>query len=143
MNGQGLSSIGAMGFYHQDGFVSAWNQAKKFAQDDGKIATLPDIVEARLATYPNSVAWSNYYTTMTAEYFGLSRGGNKILIVAHSVGPMSTLDGVLKAYGFEFKDKDRNRRGGRIARSEFLKLESGYYGKVEVVEFEPILHHYQ
>jgi len=143
MNGRGLSSIGAMGFYHQDGFVSAWNLAKKFAGEDGKIATLPDIVEARLSTGPNSVAWSKYYITMTAEYFGLSKGGNKILIVAHGIGPMSTLDGVLKAYSYEFKDKDRNRRGGRIPRSEFLKLESGHYGPVKIVEFKPILHHYQ
>jgi hypothetical protein len=76
---------------------------------------------------------------LTAEYVGFSRGGNKIIIVAHGVGPMSTLDGILKAYSFHFNDKTRDNRGGRISQEEFLKLERGGYGDVHVVDYKGIL----
>lgn len=131
-----------MGFFHVDGFVPAWKQATKFMGKDGRLGTLPDVIEARLATQPGEVPWEKYFTTLSAEYLGLSRGGTKILIVAHGIGPMSTLDGILKAYSHEFKDKERNRRGGRITREAFLDLESGKFGNVEIVEFDPLMKRY-
>ncbi len=124
----------AMAFYNPNGFVPAFKQAKAFAGKDGRVATLPDILEARLATKPGEYPWESYFTTMSAEYVGLSKAGNPIAIVAHGVGPMSTLDGVLVAYSHEFNDKERNQRGGRISQEEFLKLESGAYGEVTIVD---------
>ena len=124
----------AMAFYNPKGFVPAFKQAKSFAGTDGHVATLPDIIEARLATKPCEYPWEAYFTTMSAEYIGLSKAGNPIAIVAHGVGPMSTLDGVLAAYSHEFNDKERNHRGGRISQEEFLKLESGQYGEVYIID---------
>lgn len=129
-----MSEPKAMEFYHPNGLVPAWNQATQFAQG-GKIATLPDIIETRLNTKPGDVPWEKYFTTNTAEYVGYSKGGNKIIIVAHGVGPMSTLKGILKAYSYEYNDKDRNHKGGRISQEDFLNLESGKYGEVEIVDF--------
>jgi len=133
----------AMAFYHSKGFVSAWKQANRYAGESGRIATLPDIIEARLHTKPGQEPWEMYFTTMTAEYVGYSRGGNRILIVAHGIGPMATLDGVLAAYGWQFKDKERNRWGGRITQEEFAKLESGAYGFIEVVDLEAYFRRYR
>lgn len=132
-----------MGFYHEDGHVPAWKQATKFAGKNGRIGVLPDVIEARLATKPGDVPWETYFTTLTAEYLGFSKGGTRILIVVHGIGPMATLDGILKAYSFEFKDKERNRRGGRITHQEFLDLESGKYGEVQIVDFEAYCQRYQ
>lgn len=109
----------------------------------GRIATLPDIVEARLASYPRTFAWERYFTTLSAEYMGYDQSGNRILIVAHGIGPMSTLDGILKAYSFEYNDKARDHNGGRITEQQFRDLESGKYGKVEIVNLEEILKRYR
>jgi len=128
------SSIETMAFYNPDGFVPAFKQATRFAGDEGHIATLPEVIAARMSTKPGSVPWESYFTTMSAEYVGLSKEGKPIAIVAHGIGPMATLDGVLAAYGHEFKDRDRNRRGGRISQEEFHKLEDGEYGEVHIVD---------
>lgn len=127
---------GMMAFYHQDGLAAAWQQAIKFAGKHGRIATMPDIVASRLATKPGDAPWETYYTTLSAEYFGIGKDGRKLIIVAHGIGPMSTLDGILKAYSWQYKDKSRNRRGGRITQKEFLDLEAGKFGEVEIVNFE-------
>ena len=125
-----------MAFYGPGGFVPAYKQAVAFAGDDGQVATLPDIIVARCKTDVNAVAWTRYFTTMSAEYVGLSKGGSPIVIVAHNCGPMATLDGILKAYGFQFNDKTGNTRGGRITNAEFHALESGKYGDVDVIDLE-------
>ncbi len=133
----------AMAFYHQDGLPAAWQQAMKFAGKGGRLATMPDIVTARLGTKPGEMPWETYFTTLTAEYFGFSKAGNRILIIAHGIGPMFTLKGVQKAYSWEYKDKERNRRGGRITAQEFLDLEAGKYGEVAIVDFESYCQRYE
>lgn len=133
----------AMAFYHEKGFVPAFKLASKFAGKAGRVATMPDVIEARLATKPGDIPWENYFTTMTAEYVGRSRGGNRIIIVAHGVGPMATLDGVLKTYSYQFNDKTRNHRGGMISQQEFFDLESGKYGEVSIVDLEGVYRRYK
>jgi hypothetical protein len=140
---ESVKQIRAMAFYHGDGFVPAWKQAINFVGKNGHIGTMLDVVNARLATGINGQPWNNYYTTMSAEYFGYSRGGNRILIVAHGIGPMSTLEGIQKAYSFEYKDKTRNNRGGRITNQQFWDLEDGQYGEVNVIDFDSIVDRYQ
>ena len=134
-----VDPIMAMAFIHGDGLVPSWKQAMQFAGKNGRIGTMLDVVDARIATGIDEHPWNTYYSTNSAEYFGYSRGGNRILIVAHGVGPMSTLDGIMKAYSYEFKDKDRNNRGGRITNQQFRDLEDGKYGDVSIVEFDPII----
>ena len=136
---------GSMAFYHEKGFVPAFKQATKFAGKDGRIGIMPDVIAARLAHAPfkepgmidtaNPTPWDRYYTTLTAEYFGLL-GGRPSIIVAHGIGPMSTLQGILDAYRYEFDDKSRNRRGGRISQAEFEKLARGEYGDVSIIDYE-------
>ena len=126
----------AMAFYHQDGLPAAWKQAMKFAGKGGRLATMPDIIVARLETKPGALPWEMYFTTLTAEYCGVGKDGKRILIVAHGVGPMSTLDGVQKAYSWEYLDKDRNHRGGRVTQQEFLDLEAGKFGEVGIIDLD-------
>ncbi|MBI4118283.1 MAG: hypothetical protein HY455_01990 [Parcubacteria group bacterium] len=139
---QGVSP-GVMAFYHQDGLPAAWQQATKFAGPNGRLATMPDIIAARINSKPGDPAWETYFTTLTAEYLGISKDGSRILIVAHGIGPMSTLAGIQKAYSWEYKDKGRNRRGGRITQQEFLKLEAGNYGPVCIIDFDAYCKRYE
>ena len=126
-----------MAFSHEDGLVPAYKFAQRFAGKYGKLATMPDIIAARLASKNNRAApWNTDYTTLSAEYLGLSREGRRILIVAHGIGPMSGLDGILKAYSWQYKDKKHNHYGGRITQEEFWDLEAGVYGKVDIIDFE-------
>ena len=133
----------SMAFYHADGFVPAYRQAIQFAGKDGRIATMPDVVDARLTCGINDEPWNTYYTTVSAEYFGYSRGGVRILIIAHGVGPMATLEGIQQAYSFQYKDNSRGKRGGRITDQQFRDLEEGKYGEVQIVEFDPIISRYE
>ena len=131
-----------MAFYHGDGFVAAWKQAMQFAGKEGRIATMPEIVAARLESKPGEEPWETYYTTLTAEYYGFSKLGNRILIIAHGIGPMATLEGIQKAYSWQYNDKTRSKDGGRITQQEFLDLEAGKYGDVHVVDFEAYCRRY-
>lgn len=143
--GNGLPGS-AIAIYHEKGFVPAFKQSMKYAGRAGRIGTMLDWVDARLAIPPyeklgmydpsNPTPWDQYYTTMSAEYVGISKGGTKILIVAHGIGPMATLDGVVEAYRHHYDDKTRRTEGGRISTEEFLKLESGAYGEVAIVDLE-------
>ena len=94
---------------------------------------MPDIVEARMASGPDDLPWRNYFTTNSAEYYGIGADGREKLIVAHGVGPMSNIEGIKRAYAWEYKDQQRRRRGGRISAEEFLRLEAGCYGQVAVL----------
>ena len=52
-------SARSMAFYHQDGLPAAWKQAMRFAGKGGRLATMPDIVAARLATKPGDFPWES------------------------------------------------------------------------------------
>jgi hypothetical protein len=126
-----------MAFFHADGMIPAWQQAAHYAGKGGHVATLPELVETRLQTKTwQSPAWTKYFATSSAEYYGTGRSGKRLLIVAHGVGPMATLEGAKRAYGWEYKDRTRNRRGGRITQEEFWKLERGEYGEVSIIDFD-------
>ena len=71
----------AKSFYHANDLEASWSQAAAFAGPKGRIATIPDIVAARLASHPK--LWKTWYTTRTAEFLGYSKLGRRILIVAH------------------------------------------------------------
>lgn len=125
-----------LAFYHADGMVPAWEIAMMYAGDGGRLATIPDLIDARLQTKFPDPPWSQYFVTTSAEYFGIGSDGRRKMIVAHGIGPMSTLDGVKKAYSWEYRDKDRSRNGGRISQEEFWKLEAGKYGEVSIIDFD-------
>lgn len=133
----------AMAFYHGDGFVPSYEDAKKFAGNEGRVATLPDIIRARLATGLDSTPWVRYFTTNSSEFVGRSKGGRLIAIVAHGVGPMADKTGIMKAYAHSYQAKNTRVEGGRITLDEFRKLEDGFYGKVYVVDLEEYLDRYE
>lgn len=125
-----------LGFYHENGIIPAWKLASDFAGKDGRIGTLLDVVNARIEHDYTKEVWNTYYTTLSAEYVGYGKNGNLILIVAHGIGPMSSIEGIKKAYSHCYKDTERIKKGGRISQEEFLDLEAGKYGKVAIVDLK-------
>jgi hypothetical protein len=65
-------------FHHQDGFSSTWEQAK---HRGGKIATMLDIVEARIN---DEESWKKHFTTLTA---GSNDSLTTLLTIFISSGP--------------------------------------------------------
>ena len=124
----------AMAFFDGREHFRPTDLARVFAGDNGRLATLPDIVAARLAAPTSDISWERNFTTSTAEYCGLSRAGVPIIVVAHGVGPLSEPEGVFMAYMAD-RDDDRN---GRIVREEFLKIADGAYGDVTIVELSAL-----
>ena len=122
-------------FYHRDGLVAAWNFASNYAGASGHIATLPEIVELRLGAKAGTEdsPWETWYASGSAEYVGVGADGRVKIIVAHGVGPMSTIDGIKTAYKWEWGDKTRRRNGGRITAQQFLDLEAGVYGEAKQI----------
>jgi hypothetical protein len=123
-----------MSFGHQDGLVPALTFARKYAALGGRVATLPEIVELRLDKSAGHHNWYNQYTSLSAEYYGIGADGQLKIIVAHGVGPMSTIDGIKAAYKWEWGDSSHERRGGRITAQQFLDLEAGEYGEVKLIK---------
>lgn len=130
----------AMAFFDEDA-AKGWKRAAKYAGSKGRVATLPDVIAARIADADNwekSEVWNSYITTTSAEYVGFSSGGRAIIIVAHGVGPIhdpKTLDASFEAHR-KTRNEEKWTRGGRISHEEFLRLESGFYGPVGIVDLE-------
>lgn len=124
----------AMAFFDGSDLLAPAGLALAFAGDGGRIATLPDLVDARLAAPSDDVTWDRIMTTRTAEFLGLSRGGIPLIAVAHGVGPLAETDGAFRAY---VTDRDGDGRG-RISHEEFLRLIDGHYGDVDVVPLQSL-----
>lgn len=139
-----VTQLKGMAFFGQR-FLESASRASKFAGSDGRLATMPDIVDARLATSINDVPWRNYFTTSSAEYVGLSNSGVPLIIVAHGIGPMATAERADKAYHSRLKPCSGGRPGweARIPRKTFLKLIDGAFGPVEIVELKSFLARYR
>ena len=137
-------------FFNADDPSDSYHQALAYARTTGHVATLPDIIDARIAIGTETKRgwrdspWDSYITTNSAEFVGYSKGGSKLIIVAHGLGPLSTLEGFLKAHRHERSRRvERPKNGGRISAKEFRKLEDGRYGPVSIVEMEPYLARYR
>ena len=50
-----------MAFYHEDGLIPAWKQAQRFAGTGGRIATMQDIADLRIATGPGEAPWEQHF----------------------------------------------------------------------------------
>ena len=122
----------AMAFFHAKGHVPAYDLAKKFVGDGGRVATLIDVLEARIDNENGGPAWNNYFTTASAEYFGLDANGKKMLAVMHGVGPLATSKGIVAAYA---RKGEHNRRlPGFVTQEMFESILAGREGPVSVVE---------
>ncbi len=57
----------AMAFHEVDDTPSAMARGLAFAGPGGRLATLPDVVDARLATDMGMLTWTRYFTGLSTE----------------------------------------------------------------------------
>lgn len=133
-----LTHINAMQFQGED-LSETLGFAQLFAGIDGHIATLPEIISARAATPLENLIWNRYYTSVSSEYFGLSRGGNPIVIVAHGNSPLNSIQNIEAAY----TPVGDSVKAGYITQEAFRNLENGGYGDVEIVDFAKVRRAYK
>lgn len=127
--------IRARGFFQMSDLAKAAAQAMRFAGDGGRLGTMLDVVDARLATTLGSNAWEKYWTTNSWEFRGRSRGGVELLAVHHGGGPLGTPEGMAEAYA----RSSREDVGARIPQQLFWDFLDGKYGPVATVELKPYI----
>jgi hypothetical protein len=126
----------AVGFPALNGLVPAWDMAESFGA--GRIASAVDVADLRASSPSTSPIWHNWWTTNSAEFYGLSPAGRPVVAVLHGTGPLSRLRGaesVMAAYSWEFKAKNGERRGGRISTKIFHEILDGKHGPVFTSDF--------
>ncbi len=116
-------------FYNDDAKKSH-QMARQFCRytGQGRLATVTDVIDLRLSC-PDRLdpIWSTFFSTISAEYYGRSKGGNPLVIVTHGIGPLC--------------NEERLETGEVIdgefvlSKKEFLDLESGKYGCVDVFDY--------
>ena len=125
----------AMAFHDCDDLGAAFRQARAFAGEGGRVATMADIVDARLATTSDEYPWGTYFTGVSTEFYGRSPAGHLVLAVLHGGGPMGDPEGAVATYAAG-KPSARHERdpAGRIPVERFHRILSGHEGPVEVVD---------
>jgi hypothetical protein len=131
----------AMSFCNLKDFASSFRAAERYAGPDGHLATMTDIIFGRIANNEKSIFWNSYFTTMSAEYYGLYKGEKPTIVVAHGIGPLSTLDGIEAAYRAGEGRSDRPDYG-QVSQDVFDNLVEGKYGEVKVVDVEELFTYY-
>jgi hypothetical protein len=78
--------------------LRALREAQKHAGKKGDIATMPQLLRSRAnASFHNEI-WTDWYNTNSWEYIGKTPQGNSVVIVAHGIGPFTTLKRIEQAY---------------------------------------------
>lgn len=131
----------AMSFCNLKDFASTFRAAERYARPTGHLATMTDIILGRIANNEKSIFWNNYFTTMSAEYYGLYKGEKPTIVVAHGIGPLSTLEGIEEAYRADL-GRDERPEYGQVSQEVFDKLVEGDFGKVEIVDVEELFTYY-
>ncbi len=131
----------AMAFYNSDGYKNAADLALRFAGDGGRLATMPDIVDARLTKKPESFEWGRYFTTNTAEYIGRSKQGVPLVAVIHGAGPLAQPESMTRIYAQSYTYNEG--RPPRITKRDFQRLIAGHFGPVEVMELREVTERYE
>ena len=109
---QPTHTVRAQAFHHQDGYRAKRHLAGSFAGFNGRIATMEDIVDARLATDTSHLAWRYSFVTNSFLYVGLHKS-RPHAVIAHGTGPTP----VNKSDLLEFK-------GRRVAYGSSLRTEA-------------------
>ncbi len=80
------NTVRVQAFHHQGGFEAKRKLAADFAGPGGRLATMEDIVDARLATRRDQHPWHTSFVTDSWLYYGLYKG-KPYYVFAHGGGP--------------------------------------------------------
>lgn len=116
---------------------AAFMNGMRFDRRCPRIASLPDVIDARLRLPERHPVWNRDLTTFSTEFVGLSRQGNLVVAVAHEVGPLIDRAEDLTPADPEI-DADCH-----LEQQDFLNLIDGLYGEVAIVDLKDYLRRYR
>mmetsp|Transcript_148599 Transcript_148599/g.413999 ORF Transcript_148599/g.413999 Transcript_148599/m.413999 type:complete len:537 (-) Transcript_148599:99-1709(-) len=102
----------------------ALRQALNYAGDDGFVASLPQLLHARVnASYDNEI-WNDWFTANSEENVVKSTDGRHLVVAVHGGGILSLPDRIEKMYRAESGGMTADR-GGKITNDEARGLLEG------------------
>lgn len=130
-------TIRALGFLHNEGYEAARDLATVFAGSHGRIATMEDIIDARLASPIGTTAWNTLYVTNSRLYLGLSTHGEPLIAITHGNGPLGSNK---KHWACEHNEWPYYTNGTeKISHAEFIQLLHGAYGPRTIISLNEYL----
>lgn len=121
--------------FYSDQFVGAHKLASLFLGENGRLANLIDIMEARINYGFSHEVWKRYFTTGSTEWFGLDKSGNPVIAVLHNFHPLLE-ETLLKGYcDSQYNTGDHNT----VSRDIFLQVLDGKFGEVSVVSLKEVV----
>ncbi len=124
----------ALAFHHQGGVMEQFRVAKKFGGPNGRVATVEDIVDARIATKDRwGFPWTGTFVTGSRVYSGTSKAGVPLLVFAHKKQP--ELDSYHELNRLDWENDDVGTiKDWAISQDKFEDLINGVYGDVHIVD---------
>lgn len=117
-----LEAVEGKSFYDPH-LPNALRKAQEYAGENGFVASLPELIQARLTSPFIDEIWSSKFTAYSEEDIGRTRHGTPVVIVVHGGGIFSSPERIERVYqdGLMFF---RNR-GGKLKREEVENLAEG------------------
>jgi len=119
-------------FYDRD-LPTALEQAGEYAGEEGHVATLPEMAQARILAPKGSFAWKNWFTTTSGEYKGVSKQGNRVYVVVHGVGPLTEPGRIRQAY-----EEGLTRGAAKLTQEELYALLGQEGENVTILDFDKV-----
>ncbi len=109
-----------------NGVGDAYRRALRFAsRRNGFVASLPQLVDARLMADGSDFVWTNWFTANSEEDFGVTKQGSLVVAVTHGGGILSSTpnrvqrayqEGLTNIYAARFTPKEwRGLLNGRLS----------------------------
>ncbi|MDO8556180.1 MAG: hypothetical protein Q7R96_03335 [Nanoarchaeota archaeon] len=116
--------------------LAAYRTAKDFAGPSGKVGSMLDVVDAKIVSGSCDPVWTRYVMTTSGEFYGKSKTGIPIAVVAHGLDELLLNEEIMSR-----QREGRTIFGGpiRLTLNEFRGLEDGKFGPAEVLEVKDIL----
>ncbi len=122
--------------FYNEGVLKAYNVTRRLAGRKGKVASMPNIIEAKAYADSQDPLWTHYITTTSGEFYGKSKPGTEIVVVAHGIDAILQDNKIMQ----RTKKERGEKRRIQLTNEEFHKLENGFYCPVHVIEKNTIVH---
>lgn len=120
--------------FHSD-ILAAYELAKQYVGEDGRVATMPDVVDAKIAGDSYSPIWTRYVTTTTGEFYGKSKKGTPVVVVARDISSILADEHIIIRSTKNLRENSQIQ----LTAKEFQRLLEGDYGSVEILDHKTVV----
>jgi hypothetical protein len=120
----------AVRFYGED-MPDILPKVRLFLKEGWHLATMQELIKARVENGPDEPIWNSYHDTTTLEFLGKNEVGELDIVVLEDSSKLWKDEFILECYGQLNRDNDYVR----VKRQLFLEVHAGVYGPVRIVPF--------